>query len=313
MKTILGNNIKKAIDHLNNGDIIAMPTETVYGFAANALNESAVKKIFELKKRPFSQAISIQISSLSEIKKLIKVMPVNAEALAENFWPGPLTMIFDKSDYISDLVTGGKSTVGIRIPQHEQSLSLLRKINYPLAVPSANIHNQISCTSAKEVFKKFKNKINYILDGGPSSKGIESTIVGFKKNQVIVFRLGAISINELEKVFKDKNIIIDQTKQNNKLGSTIPIFKFQDIKLLSEKSCKRIGVIHFDTELIDVIPKTNQVVLSHKSDINEASKKLYAAIHKLNLCDLDKIYIKPFPDVDIGKSINQLIERLTVK
>lgn len=313
MKTILGNNIKKAIDHLNNGDIIAMPTETVYGFAANALDESAVKKIFELKKRPFSQAISIQISSLSEIKKLIKVMPVNAEILAKNFWPGPLTMIFDKSDYIPDLVTGGKATVGIRIPQHEQSLSLLRKINYPLAVPSANIHNQISCTSAKEVLKKFENKINYILDGGESSKGIESTIVGFKKNQVIVFRLGAISINELEKVFNDKKIIVDQTKQTNKLGSTTPIFKFQDTDLLSEKSYNKIGVIHFDTELIDVIPKINQVILSQKSDINEASKKLYTAIHKLNLCDLDKIYIKPFPDVDIGKSINQLIERLTVK
>ena len=313
MKTILGNNITRAIEHLNNGDVIAMPTETVYGFAANALNESAVKKIFELKQRPFSQAISIQISSLSEIKKLIKVMPVNAEILAKNFWPGPLTMIFDKSDYIPDLVTGGKATVGIRIPQHEQSLSLLRKINYPLAVPSANIHNQISCTSAKEVFKKFENKINYILDGGASSKGIESTIVGFKKNQVIVFRLGAISINELEKVFKYKNIIVDQTKQTNKLGSTTPIFKFQDVKLLSEKSYNKIGVIHFDTELIGVIPKKNQVILSQKSDINEASKKLYTAIHKLNLCDLDKIYIKPFPDVDLGKSINQLIERLTSK
>ena len=313
MKTIVGNNITKAIEFLNNGEVIAMPTETVYGFAANALDESAVKKLFNLKKRPYSQAISIQISSVKKIKELIKVMPKNAEKLAENFWPGPLTMIFDKSDYISDLVTGGKSTVGIRIPEHEQSLRLLKKISYPLAVPSANIHNQISCTSAKDVFKKFENKINYILDGGESSKGIESTIVGFEKDQVMVFRLGAISLNELKKVFNDKNIIVDQTNQRNNISSTTPIFKFRDAELSNKKLNLKIGIIHFDSELIDVIPKRNQIILSPKSDINEASKNLYSAIHNLNLYELDKIYIKPFPDVDLGKSINQLIERLTNK
>jgi len=177
--TQISSDISKAIELLNKEDVVAIPTETVYGLAGNIYSEKAIRKIFEVKQRPLFNPLIVHISSIDQLEKVAREFPVKAQKLAEAFWPGSLTLILPKRSNIPEIVTGGKDTVGVRIPNHPVTLSLLKQISFPLAAPSANPFNRISPTSSDHVKAYFENTLPMVLEGGECKNGIESTIIGF--------------------------------------------------------------------------------------------------------------------------------------
>ncbi len=197
-------NIKKAKKYLNNNKCIGVPTETVYGLAANAHSSIAVKKIFKLKKRPRANPLIVHYSKLSDLKKDCLFNETFIK-LYKKFCPGPITFILKlkKNSKISKYVTNKKNTLAVRFPKHKILKELLKLLNYPLAAPSANISTRLSSVKASDVKEEFGNKINYILDGGKSKVGIESTIINLVKRPEIL-RLGGLEVSKIEKVLNKK-------------------------------------------------------------------------------------------------------------
>ncbi|MEG1845718.1 MAG: L-threonylcarbamoyladenylate synthase, partial [Oscillospiraceae bacterium] len=191
---------KKAGELLRNGEVVGIPTETVYGLAANALSSDAAAKIFKAKGRPQDNPLIVHISEFNEIYDLVKDVPKNAKKLAENFWPGPLTMIMEKSSLIPIEVSGGLSTVAIRMPSHPVARAIIKASGVPLAAPSANISGSPSPTNAKYVFDDMNGKIPLIVDGGSSKVGVESTVITLVTNPPRVLRPGGITVSQLKSV-----------------------------------------------------------------------------------------------------------------
>lgn len=187
------NLIEKAIIQLQNGNIVALPTETVYGLAADSTNTSAIQKIFELKGRPESVAISLLIPKDAPLDRWAVDIPELAYQLAKQYWPGPLTIILKKKPHIPDILTGGKNTIGLRCPNHPMTLEILNHFPQGLAAPSANPYGQPPPVSAKEVQEYFNDQI-IIIDGGPCEIGLASTVVDLSVDEPIILRQGAINL-----------------------------------------------------------------------------------------------------------------------
>ncbi len=190
-------NIKKAAEIIKNGGIVGMPTETVYGLAANALDENAVKRIFEAKGRPQDNPLIVHISNMDMLSPLVREIPQVALKLAECFWSGPLTMIFPKSSLIPDVTSGGLDTVAVRMPESEAARALIDTCGLPLAAPSANISGSPSPTSAQHVFDDMNGRIPLIIDGGACSCGVESTVICFRNNRIHILRPGGVTAEML--------------------------------------------------------------------------------------------------------------------
>lgn len=184
--------IQKAVDLLRQGEVIGMPTETVYGLAGDVFNESAVQKIFSTKQRPFFDPLIVHVANAEDVHKLVEDVPAAAQVLMKNFWPGPLTLILPKKSSVSDLVTSGLTTVGVRMPNHPVARELIQLFGSPLAAPSANLFGRTSPTTAKHVQDEFKHSV-FVLDGGPSEIGLESTVVGFENDTILIYRPGAVT------------------------------------------------------------------------------------------------------------------------
>lgn len=300
---------------LEKGEVIGIPTETVYGLAGNALNDEAVVKIFSVKDRPHFNPLIVHIASFDQISQYVEEIPVLAYRLAEKFWPGPLTMLLAKSDSISDLVTAGSAKVAIRVPGHPLTLELLQNLNYPLAAPSANPFGYISPTSAEHVMNQLGDKIPYILDGGPSTVGLESTIISFEEDKVIIHRLGGLGIEAIEETaakveLRNRSNLNPESSGKLKSHYAPATALVQDPPevLLKKHPPEKIGVIAF-TDSYPSIPQNNQQILSQKGDINEAAKNLFAALRYLDQQTLDIIYAEQFPNEGLGRAINDRLER----
>ncbi|MFM2358475.1 MAG: hypothetical protein RLY16_468, partial [Bacteroidota bacterium] len=203
MQTVIGNSIDVARDWLIQNELVAIPTETVYGLAGNALNEKAVAGIFAAKNRPHFNPLILHVADWSQVEKYVANIPPEAHLLAAAFCPGPITFLLPKKSTVPDLVTAGSDRVAIRIPNHALTLALLAQLDFPLAAPSANPFGYVSPTTAQHVFDGLQGKIPYILDGGPSGVGVESTIVGFEPDgAVLVYRYGGISQEAIEAVLQ---------------------------------------------------------------------------------------------------------------
>src|ERR1043165_1177940 len=198
--TIIGKDITAAKGFLEAGETVGIPTETVYGLAANALNTDAVLKIFSVKNRPHFDPLIVHTHSKDEIKKYVAEIPPLAEKLIDAFMPGPVTVLLPKKEIIPDLVTSGLDNVAIRIPQHNLTLELLRQLDFPLAAPSANPFGYISPTTSHHVYDQLQGRIPYIIDGGSTDVGVESTIVAFEETGPVVYRLGGLALEEIERV-----------------------------------------------------------------------------------------------------------------
>ena len=316
--SIISKDISKAVALLNNEKLVAIPTETVYGLAGNIYSKTAITSIFTTKQRPLFNPLIVHIPSIHQLDTIVSAIPEKATQLARAFWPGSLTLVLPKKDTIPDIITAGKTTVAVRVPNHPVTLELLKQLEFPLAAPSANPFNRISPTTAQHVDAYFKDAIQMVLDGGACKNGIESTIVGFENNEPVIYRLGSISVEDIEAVVG--TITIKNKKENNPeapgmldkhYAPTTPTILSHDIlKTLKQYPNKRIGIITFNSNLKDN-SITTQIILSEKGNMAEAASKLYNAMHVLDNHNLDVIITERFPNFGLGKSINDRLQRAT--
>jgi len=314
--SIISTQISKAVAFLSREDVVAIPTETVYGLAGNIYSEKAIRKIFEVKQRPFFNPLIVHVHSMTQLGELVTEIPRKAQLLADAFWPGPLTLVLKKKPTVPDLITANKDTVALRMPNHPIALRLLKELPFPIAAPSANPFNRISPTSALHVEGYFKDSIPMVLDGGECKNGLESTIVGFENEEPIVYRLGAISVEELEGVIGGISVQNNQEKAPSAPGMLAkhysPLTKTyltNDIEeFISKYQGLRIGLICF-SEVVTNSAIHHVEVLSVAEDLAEAASKFYLALHKLDELDLDMIVAQRFPDTGLGRSINDRLER----
>ena len=313
-------NIDKAITLLNQENIIAIPTETVYGLAGNIFSEIALKKIFELKNRPFNNLLIVHVKSIDQIQKIASEIPEIAFKLVEKFWPGPLTLVLKKQPHISDLVTANKDTVAIRMPNHKRTLELLQKLDFPLAAPSANPFGSISPTSSKHVLDYFNDKLELILEGGNCEEGIESTIIGFEDNQVVLYRHGSITIDEIEKVVgkitdNSKNDIDPKAPgmfSRHYAPKTDTFLTNNVVELIKSFPNQKIGLLLFQNDIKNPSIKY-QEILSKSGDLSEAARNLYAAMHRLDEKNIDIIIAEIMPDSGLGRTMNDRLQRAIKK
>ena len=212
--------ISKAVELLKNDDVVGMPTETVYGLAGSIYSEIALQKIFKIKERPFFDPLIVHISNIEEAQSLVKNWPKSADILAKKFWPGPLTFILEKSERVSDLITSGLPTVGIRMPSHPVALELIKNFGKPLAAPSANKFKKTSPTIAQHVRDEFFDEV-YVLDGGACTVGLESTILYINEQkselEIEVLRKGLIKYTDIEKCLASHGFKIKKAELNNSI------------------------------------------------------------------------------------------------
>lgn len=316
---IIGTDIQQAKAFLSKGEVVGIPTETVYGLAGNAFDIEAVSKIFEVKNRPTFDPLIVHTNSIERLAEFVQHIPEKAQLLAQKFMPGPLTMLLPKHPSIPDLVTSGLDTVAVRIPNHPLTLALLASLDFPLAAPSANPFGYISPTSAQHVAKQLGNKIPYILDGGECQVGIESTIVGFENDKVIVYRKGGLAIEEIEKVV-GKVQVNSHSSSNPKAPGMLKshyaprkeMFILNNHNLNNETQKERIGYLAFQKYNVD-LPQENQLILSELSSYREAAKNLFAYMRQLDAMNIDKIYVELLPEQDLGIAINDRLRRAAVK
>ncbi len=311
----IGKDIEKAVDLLLKGKLVAIPTETVYGLAANALNEDAALSIFEAKERPFFDPLIIHVHSIEAAKRYADFVDERLLKLGEVFWPGPLTLLLPKKSNVPNIITSGLEQVAVRIPNHPITLELLKKINLPLAAPSANPFGYVSPTEAQHVQKQLGDKIDYILDGGICSVGIESTILGIEGGEICVYRLGGLAVEEIEKVIGHIKLRINNSSNpkapgqlKNHYAPKKPLFVGDLTKLLNVHPLKKIAVIGFGK--IDEISSAEVVFnLSETENLKEAAINLFKFLRLADESAAEIVICAKLPDVDLGKAINDRLRR----
>ncbi|MTI33562.1 L-threonylcarbamoyladenylate synthase [Xanthovirga aplysinae] len=315
----IGTDIIKAKRLLEANELVAIPTETVYGLAGNAFEGSAVSKIFEVKNRPSFDPLIAHTNSLEKVRGFVKEIPPAAEKLAKAFWPGPLTLLLPKNKLVPDLVTSGLDTLAVRIPNHSLTLSLLEKLDFPLAAPSANPFGYISPTRASHVEEQLGDKIPYILDGGSCHIGIESTIIGFEGRQTIIYRMGGKSVEEIEKIagkVKIKPHSSSNPKAPGMLKShyapTKDVILGNIHQLLPKYNKEEVAILSF-SDSFEEIPEERQIILSPKKDLSEAAQKLFWALRRLDKLNIRYILTELVPNKGLGRGINDRLQRASVK
>jgi L-threonylcarbamoyladenylate synthase len=312
--------ILKAVSLLKNGHLVALPTETVYGLAADATNESALYKIFEAKDRPIGHPLIVHIASINDLQNWAINIPSIAFTLAKNFWPGPLTLLLNSSPDVSKVITGGLKTIAIRIPNNPIFLQILRALGQGIAAPSANPHKRLSPTSASHVMDNIGGKIAAVIDDGPCIIGLESTIIDLTSSQPKILRPGPITASQLEEA---TGISIAPIQQHNEKVSGNMLTHYQpktlaimmtikDIeKYITEQNNtnKHIGIIHLsflETANADNIYKK---LLS----IDKAlyAKSIYDTLHDLDKKNLDLILIEELPKEEEWTDVSDRLKKAT--
>lgn len=312
---MISTDVYKAADLLRSGEVVGIPTETVYGLAANIYSEKAVRKIFEIKQRPLDNPLIVHVASIDQMENLTKDVPEKAYKLAGAFWPGPLTLLLPKSIDVPGLITAGKPNVAIRMPGLGLTRELIATAGVPIAAPSANPFGRISPTTAEHVANYFPEELSMVLDGGPCRSGIESTIIGFDGEEPVVYRLGSLALDEIEaKVGKvqlrnKKEVAPDAPGMLSRHYSPkTPTVLCDDIASeIGNRSEAKIGVIVLQQQIEG--ENVVQKVLSPEGDLKEAAKQLYATMHELDQAGLEVILIERMPESGLGISINDRLQR----
>jgi L-threonylcarbamoyladenylate synthase len=314
----IGKDIARAKTILEEGKLVAIPTETVYGLAANALDAKAVTKIFSAKRRPHFDPLIVHVSSAGDVTKYASSLPATAQELIKRFWPGPLTLLLPKKEIVPDLVTSGLDRVGLRCPDHELTLQLLRELSFPLAAPSANPFGYISPTQPQHVQDQLGDKVDYILDGGLCTVGIESTIVGFENERPVIYRVGGLSVEQVETI---------TGKAEVKLSSSNPQAPGQLISHYAPRKPLMLGDINhllktYQSQKVSVLSFSrsfpsenivNQLALSPSANLEEAAQNLFASMRKLDASEAEIILAELVPDKGLGQAINDRLKRAAGK
>ena len=300
-------NIKKAEKFLNLGECIGIPTETVYGLAGNAYSKRACQKIYRLKKRPKNNPLIVHYLNYNDLKKDCNFNN-NFLKLYKKFCPGPITFILDlkKGSMISDIVTNKKRTLAVRFPKHPVTRNLLKRLKFPLAAPSANLSTKVSAVCSSDVKQDFGNKIKYVLEGGKSSIGLESTIIDLRKKPKIL-RLGGLDISVIQKVLKQKIKI-----NNNPSKISVPgQFKLHyspgiPIRLNPKKVQDKEAYLLIKK---GKIKKSNYFYLSKNGNLTEAAQNLYSTLRKIKNHKYKSIAVSKIPNKGLGKTINDRLNK----
>lgn len=316
---MIGKDIIKAKELLQKAQLVAIPTETVYGLGANALDTTAVLKVFEVKQRPFFDPLIIHVSGMEEALIYAEMKDARLVKLAKKFWPGPLTLLLPKKNNVPDIVTSGLSQVAVRVPKHSLTLELLKQVNFPIAAPSANPFGYVSPTEPEHVNKQLGDKLDYILDGGKCDVGIESTIIGIEDDEICVYRLGGLAIEEIEKEIGKVSLRLNNSSDpkapgqlKNHYAPSKPLY-IGDLDQLAEKfKDKKVAAICYGKTAID---KNNITLfnLSSRENLEEAAINLFSYLREAGEGDFDVIIAQMLPDEGLGRAINDRLRRAETK
>jgi len=309
--------IDRAKNLLLTGNVVAIPTETVYGLAGNAYDEKVIARIFEIKQRPWFDPLIVHTDSLDKVKLFVEHLPIEAQMVAKLFWPGPLTLLLPKKNIIPDLVTAGSPYVGVRIPNHPICLQLLSRLPFPLAAPSANPFGYVSPTKPQHVADQLGDKIPMILDGAPCSIGIESTIISFESQIPKIRRLGGLDKAVLEKAIGPMEMDLQHAPNTSHTpGALLSHYAPQKkmllgnlLELIAEyNNSATLGVLSFQKKY-PAVPNDHQVVLSPSGCLKEAARNLFHGLRLLDSLPIDLILADYLPNRGIGEAINDRLQR----
>ncbi len=310
--------IEKAADILRNGGLVGMPTETVYGLAANALDEKAVADIFVAKGRPQDNPLIVHISKIDMLFPLVKEIPEVAKKLAERFWGGPLTMIFPKSDVIPDITSGGLDTVAIRMPSSKAAIDLIECCSFPIAAPSANLSGSPSPTTAQHVYSDMNGRIPLVIDGGACACGVESTVICFKDNTIHILRPGGITaemLSEFAEIVIDKAVCA-KPDENEKVLSPGMKYKHYSPKanviIVDEHGTDFIEYctehILGKTIALGIGVKDEGIFIDYGKTGEEQANKLFALLREADEDNIDTVYVEMPSQQGIGLAVyNRLL------
>ncbi|RKN46356.1 L-threonylcarbamoyladenylate synthase [Micromonospora endolithica] len=308
-----GSGIADAASVLRTGGLVAFPTETVYGLGANALDARAVARIFEAKARPSFDPLISHLADAADLEKLVGAVPPAVAALADRFWPGPLTLIVDRPAVVPPIVTSGLATMAVRVPDDAHARALIAAAGVPVAAPSANRFGQLSPTRAEHVVRGLGGAVDVVLDGGPTRCGIESTIVDARGDRPVVLRLGALPVEALEEVTGPVTVRLGSSGQPVAPGALAAHYAPRTpLRLVSgpEPAAARGGRRGFlafrDRPAGDW---TAVEVLSPTGDLTEAAARLFDALHELDRTGVDEIVVEPVPEIGVGRAVNDRLRR----
>lgn len=324
--------LQQAAEILRNGGIVAFPTETVYGLGADALNPEAVGKIFIAKGRPNDNPLIVHVANQKDVEPLVREIPDVATRLMEEFWPGPLTLIFPKSDLVPNSVSAGLNTVGIRIPAHPVALALLKAARIPVAAPSANLSGKPSPTSATHVLKDLSGKIDAVVDGGKTSVGLESTVLDITGPIPTILRPGGVTLEQLTEVlgYVEIDPALKQLDLNEDLKPRAPGMKYTHYapraevwmvvgteeqvakkfkSLVDENRAagKRVGIMSTEEMLFwsrEYNPNPDHwEILGSRDDLAGIASRLFQALRNCDRYHLDIVFAQTVPEIGIGAAI----------
>lgn len=309
--------VEHAAEILRSGGLVAIPTETVYGLAANALDPVAVAKIFAAKERPYFDPLIVHIPEIDWLPRVASEFPPVARRLAERFWPGPLTLVLPKAAGIPDIVTSGLPTVGVRMPDHALTRKVLKLADLPLAAPSANPFGRLSPTTAEHVRQQLGNRIDAVLDGGPCRVGVESTILQVEEDRVIQLRPGGVPLEEIEALVGAVEV---STRAENETPVAPGMLESHYAPRTRLVVCDEVPLVApwKRTGLLTLTLKTDtsaylQVeTLSPEGDLVTAAANFFQALHRLDALNLDGIVAVKLPDEGLGRALNDRLRRAAV-
>lgn len=308
----IGKDISKAKALLEKGELVAIPTETVYGLAGNALDTDAVTKIFTVKDRPQFDPLIVHVANLEQAEKYVQDIPAKARMLTQKFWPGPLTLLLKRKSIIPDLVTSGLDTVGIRCPDHALTRELLKSLSFPLAAPSANPFGYISPTRPEHVNEQLGDKISYILDGGSCTVGIESTIIGFDHDRAVVYRMGGLSVETIEQIVGKATVELHsnsnpmapgQLKSHYAPTKKVVLGNLPD--LMKHYNKTSFAILAYQTDF----KTSHQFILSPSGKLEEAAQHLFTGLRTLDKMSVEIILAELVPEIGLGRAINDRLRR----
>ena len=307
---INNSSIKKSINYLKNNECIGIPTETVYGLAANAYSSSAVSKVFKLKKRPKKNPLIVHYYSKSQLERDC-YLNKNFYKLYKKFCPGPLTFILrlKSNSMIDNKVTNKKKSLAVRFPKHPVIRSLLNKIDFPLAAPSANISSSISPVTKNDVIDEFGKKIKYVLNGGRSSIGLESTIIDLTSKPKII-RLGGLNLEYLKKILNVRLNYNSDTKRDYPGQRRLHYSPGIPIRLNIKDPKKNSAYILINKKKFT---SRNFFYLTKNKNLEEAGKNLYKTLRKIKKRKFKLIEVEKIPNIGIGRTINDRLQRASIK
>jgi len=299
--------LNNAVDAINNNQVVGIPTETVYGLAANAYSSKATSKIFKLKKRPKENPLIVHYIYLKMLKKDCEINNSFIK-LYKKFSPGPLTYVLKlkKNSKISKFVTNNKKTVAIRFPRHPLFRKLLKNLEYPVAAPSANISSRLSAVKAADVKEEFGSKIKFILNGGICKIGVESTIISII-NKPRLLRYGGLGVSKIKKTLR-KNIIININSKDKISPGLFPLHYSPGLPLRMNAKKNKINEAFVLVKKRENVSK-NIYYLSKTNNLNEAAKNLYSVLRKIKKDKYKSIAVEKIPNEGIGKTINDRLKR----